>query len=84
MTIPETRRTMTIPPDEISRELMPIVEALGLVENCRQLASEGYTIIENAADPEFVARLRNTILASTAVCADAHLLSLPLRNSHLH
>jgi len=52
----------TVPPDEISSELMPVVEALGLVDNCRQLASEGYTIIENAADPEFVARLRNTIL----------------------
>ena len=44
---------------------MPTVEKLGLVENCRQLAREGYTIIENVAEPEFVARLRNTILEST-------------------
>ena len=54
----------TIPPDEISSELMPVVEELGLVDNCRQLASEGYTIIEKAVDPEFVARLRNTIRES--------------------
>ena len=52
----------TVPPDEISSELMPVVKDMGLVDNCRQLASEGYTIIENAASPEFVARLRNTIL----------------------
>ncbi len=53
-----------VPPGEISSKLMPVVEALGLVENCRQLASEGYTIIEDAADSGFVARLRNTILSS--------------------
>ena len=65
MTYPEVRRTATVPPEEISAELMPVVEELGLVENCRQLAREGYTIIENVAAPEFVARLRNTILEST-------------------
>lgn len=43
---------------------MPVVEELELVDNCRQLASEGYTIIKNAVDPEFVARLRNTVLES--------------------
>ena len=67
MTHQETKRTATVPPEEISSELMPIVEELGLVENCRQLAGEGYTIVENVADPGFVARLRNTILESTSV-----------------
>ena len=65
MTYPQAKRTTTVPPEEISAELMPVVEELGLVENCRQLAREGYTIIENVAAPEFVARLRNTILEST-------------------
>ena len=38
MTYQEAKRTATVPPEEISRELIPIVEELGLVENCRQLA----------------------------------------------
>ena len=54
----------TVPPWEISAELLPVVEELGMVENCRQLAEEGWTIIENAADPDFFARLRRTILDS--------------------
>ena len=54
----------TVPPWEISAELLPVVEELGMVENCRQLAEEGWTIIENAADAEFFARLRATILDS--------------------
>lgn len=55
-------RSDTLPPDAISDELMPVVEKLGLVENCRQLATEGWTVIENAADPDFFARLRERIL----------------------
>ena len=59
----EARRTTTVPPHrEITPELRPVVEELGLVENCRQLAEDGWTIVENAADPAFVARLRQTIL----------------------
>ena len=46
----------TVPPWEISAELRPVVEDLGMVENCRQLAEEGWTIIEDAADPEFFER----------------------------
>ena len=57
----------TVPPEEISPELLPIVEELGLVENCRQLAQEGWTVVENAADPEFMDRLRKTILNSAAL-----------------
>ena len=57
-----TPRSDTLPPDAISDVLLPVVEELGLVRNCRQLAVEGWTVIENAADPEFVAHLRKRIL----------------------
>ena len=59
------RVSETLPPEAISAELLPVVEELGLVENCRQLAAEGWTVIENAADTEFFERLRNTILDTT-------------------
>ena len=62
-----TRLTASVPPDEISTELMPRIEELGLVDNCRQLAEEGYTIIENVASPEFTDRLRDTMLRTTPV-----------------
>ena len=58
-----TPRSDTLPPDAISDVLLPVVEDLGLVGNCRQLAAEGWTVIENAAAPDFVARLRERILA---------------------
>lgn len=58
----EARRAATVPPREITPELRPVVEELGLVENCRELAEEGWTIVENVADPAFVTRLRETIL----------------------
>ena len=60
----EPKLSPTVPPEEITPELLPVVEELGLVENCRELAEEGFTIVENAAPPEFVARLRKTILDS--------------------
>ena len=63
----EARRASTVPPREITPELRPVVEELGLVENCRELAEEGWTIVENAADPAFVARLRKTILETAEV-----------------
>ena len=52
----------TLPPEAISDALRPTVEALGLVENCRELASQGWTIVRDAASPEFIARLRETTL----------------------
>ena len=52
----------TLPPDAISDELAPVVDELGLRENCRQLAMEGYTVVENAASEEFNQRLRAKIL----------------------
>ncbi len=52
----------TLPPDAVSPELQPVIEALGLEENCRQLAMEGWTVIENAADAQFNASLRARIV----------------------
>ena len=54
-----------LPPGVISPELRPVIEELGLEENCRQLAHEGYTIVEKVAPPEFIARLREKILEIT-------------------
>ena len=52
----------TLPPEAISDALRPTVEALELVENCQELASQGWTIVRDAASPEFIARLRETTL----------------------
>ena len=52
----------TVAPEEISEELLPTLETLGLVQNCRELAARGWTIVQNAASAEFVARLRETTL----------------------
>lgn len=51
----------TLPPDAISEELAPIIEELGLRENCRQLAMEGWTVIHKPASDEFNARFRAKI-----------------------
>lgn len=55
----------TLPPDAISKELEPVISELGLHENCRQLAHEGWTVLENAATQEFNNHLRETILRLT-------------------
>lgn len=57
-----TRFTDTLPPDAISPELVPVIDELGLRDNCRQLAMEGWTVIEDAADAAFTERLRDKIL----------------------
>ena len=49
-------------PEIISEELLPVIEKLGLVDHCRQLATNGYTVIENVASPEFNETFRNKIL----------------------
>ncbi len=59
---PEELYYTTNAPDTISDELMPVVEELGLVENCRQLATEGYTVIENVASTKFNEAFRDKIL----------------------
>ncbi|MEM7079122.1 MAG: phytanoyl-CoA dioxygenase family protein [Pseudomonadota bacterium] len=52
----------TLAPDAVSAELAPVIERLGLEENCRQLAMEGWTVVHDAATPEFNEQLRATIL----------------------
>jgi hypothetical protein len=61
----EPRYTDTLPPEAISEALAPTIDALGLRGNCRQLAMEGWTVVENAADPAFNDRLRERILSVT-------------------
>ena len=57
---------MALPPDpapcEIGPELAERAAALGLEDAFRQLEADGYTVIEDVASPEFVGRLRETIL----------------------
>ncbi len=52
----------TVPASDVAPDVAPRIEALGLAENCRQLAEEGYTVVEDVASAEFVARLREVIL----------------------
>ena len=52
----------TLPPEAISEELAPVIEALGLTANCRQLAEEGWTVVEDVAGTAFNTRLREKIL----------------------
>ena len=70
----------TLAPDALSDELSPVIEELGLVENCRQLAMEGWTVIEDVADADFNARFRakimetkggNMLLAKDPIYAEA-------------
>jgi len=58
----EPRFFETLPPDAISEELAPLIEELNLEENCRQLATEGWTVVEDVASAEFNTRFRETIL----------------------
>ena len=52
----------TLAPETISDELRPTIEEFGLEDNCRQLAMEGWTVVEDVASAEFNERLRNKIL----------------------
>ena len=52
----------TLPPDAISDELAPAIDELGLRENCRELAMNGWTVVRDAASKEFNDRFRKTIL----------------------
>ncbi|MFP6823866.1 MAG: phytanoyl-CoA dioxygenase family protein, partial [Pseudomonadales bacterium] len=52
----------TLAPEAISDELRPTIEEFGLEDNCRQLAAEGWTVVEDVASSEFNERLRNKIL----------------------
>ena len=43
---PQVRFSDTLPADEISKELLPVVKALGVQKNCEELATEGWTEAE--------------------------------------
>lgn len=51
----------TLAPEAISDELRPTIEEFGLEDNCRQLAEEGWTVVEDVASSEFNERLRHKI-----------------------
>lgn len=53
----------TLSPDSLSEELAPVIKELHLEDNCRQLAMEGWTVVENVADNTFNARFREKIIA---------------------
>ena len=52
----------TVAPGEISDELAPRIRELGLERNCEELWEQGYTVLEDAAPPEYWQELRKTIL----------------------
>ncbi len=52
----------TVPALDIAPDLSPRIMEFDLENNCRQLADEGYTVVENAAPQEFFDRLRKIIL----------------------
>ena len=58
----------TVAPEEISEELMPKLRELRLVKNCRELATNGWTVVRDAASLEFITRLRETTLRLVGNC----------------
>ncbi len=61
----ESKPTMyfdTLPPDAVSPELAPVIEELGLEENCRELAMQGWTVVRDVADPDFNEAFRAKIM----------------------
>lgn len=70
----EKRYTDTLPPEAVSEELAPVIEALGLWKNCRQLAMEGWTVIEDVSDTAFNERLRERILSFTGGKSSGNML----------
>ena len=52
----------TVPADQVSERLAPKISALGLEHNCRELVEQGYTVVEDVAPPDFIARLRERVL----------------------
>jgi hypothetical protein len=54
-------------PGVISDELRPVIEELGLEENCRELTEDGWTIVENVADLEMNDRLHKAIFDAAGI-----------------
>ena len=60
----------TLPPEQISEELAPVIAELGLENNCRELVEQGWTVVERAASMEFNDRLREKIIELSGAAAD--------------
>ena len=56
------RYTDTLAPAAVSDELLPVIEDICLLDNYRELADRGWTVVENVGTAEFTAALRATIL----------------------
>ncbi len=59
--VPETYFD-TLPPDAISEELAPTINELGLQDNCRELAMNGWTVVRDVKSASFNLRVRQAIL----------------------
>jgi ectoine hydroxylase-related dioxygenase (phytanoyl-CoA dioxygenase family) len=55
----------SLPMFAVSEELGPRIEAFGLERNVREMAEQGYTVIDDVASPEFIDRLREALIAAT-------------------
>lgn len=52
----------TLAPDALSEELAPTVEKLNLLENCRELTMQGWTVVHDVASEEFNTKFREKII----------------------
>ena len=64
----------TLAPDAVSDELAPVIDELGLRDNCRELAMEGWTVVEDVADEDFNAAFRAKILEIASNRGGANML----------
>jgi hypothetical protein len=64
----------TLPPGAISAELAPVVDALGVTANCRELATRGWTVIDAGAPADFTARLRAKVIEFAGATGGAQML----------
>ena len=64
----------TLAPDAVSDELAPVIDELGLRDNCRELAMEGWTVVRDVADQDFNAAFRAKILKIASNQGGANML----------
>ena len=60
-----TEKLKAVQPATRRQELESILTELGLLENCRQLDEEGWTIVRDAMSPDLTCRLRARIMELT-------------------
>ena len=64
----------TLAPDAVSDELAPVIDELGLRDNCRELAMEGWTVVQDVADQDFNAAFRAKIIEIASNQGGANML----------